>query len=33
MEIITEIWGSQILKTNHIPASGNQFFSDFSDIF
>ena len=33
MENITETWGSQILKTNHIPASGHQFFSIFSDFF
>ena len=33
IENITEIWGSQILKTNHISAGGHQFFSIFSDHF
>ena len=34
MENITEIWGSQILRTNRIPASGDHFFSGvFFQIF
>ena len=32
-ETIIKIWGSKVLKTNHIPAGGNHFFNllrDFS---
>ena len=31
--IILKFDGSQILKTNHIPASGDQFFSIFQILF
>ena len=33
MENNTEIWGSQILKTNHIPARVHQFFLFFQIFF
>ena len=33
MENVTEIWGNQILKANHISASGHQFFLIYLHIF
>ena len=32
-KILLKFGGRQILKTNHIPASENQYFSIFLDIF
>ena len=33
MENIIEIWGKSNLKTNHIPASGHQYFSFIQTFF